>query len=119
MQLFPNAFDQVFDRAHFPLHECHFHIQVFMVQFVRYVFFNEPTELLSIEDKTRVRIGFTLHGHVQFEIMSMPIFVSAFAVNFFVLFLAPRRVEQFMRRVKMLYACDVNHDQGKVRDARS
>jgi hypothetical protein len=46
---------------------------------------------------------------MKLKIMSMPVFIGAFAKNFFIFFFAPVWIKELVGRVEMFYSGDVNH----------
>jgi hypothetical protein len=104
-QLLPDGDREIFGAAHLIFHEIHIHVQVFVVQLIDHIFFDELAEFLHIIQKTGIRIRPALDGYIKIVIMPMPVLIGAYPKYGLIPLLAPFRVKEFMRRVKMFLPC--------------
>lgn len=108
-QYLPESNGQVFGAGHLVLHEGHIEVEVFVVNLVDDMGPNERAELLEVDNKTGFRVGFSLHGHDEVEIMAVPISVGTGAEHLTVPLLAPLRIVELVGRVEVFLPTDVNH----------
>jgi futalosine nucleosidase len=109
LYLLPDGNGQVFGRTHFALHKRHIQVQVLMIQLFYNMLINNLAQLFYIEHKTRIVAGLAFDCDIQLVIMTMPVGISAFAKNGFVLCCVPVGVIKFMGGVKMLNTGQIHH----------
>ena len=109
LQLLPDSHGQIFGRTHLPLHKIYIQVQVLVIQFVQHLFFYDLAQLLYIKQKAGIGIGFALDGNKKLIIMTMPMFIGAFAKYSLILLFAPLGVVQLMGCIKMFNTGEVHH----------
>jgi len=82
--LMPDGRDKILYRTHLALHEIHIQIQVPMIELLYDVPVHQRTEFLGIENETSLRIGLSLYGNMQLEVVAMPVFIGTLAKNSFI-----------------------------------
>lgn len=102
--LIPDADRQILNGCHFAVHEGYIQIDVPMVKHFNNVFLYDLLEHFQVDHKPGIRIGIALNCNIQVEIMTVPVFVGAFAKNSVIFLLAPAWIIKFVSCVEMLFS---------------
>jgi hypothetical protein len=73
-----------------------------MIEFVYDTFLDDRAQPFSIENKSGVGVGISLNGHIELEIVPMPIVIGTLSKNLFIFFGRPVWVIESMGGIEML-----------------
>ena len=108
LQPVPNRHRHLLRRGLNALQPRHIEVQVLVVEVLHDVFLEDSLEVVEVDEVPRHRVWHPFHGHVQIEVVPVPIRIAALAERLLVARVVPRGNPQPVRGIEPDPPGDVN-----------